>query len=228
MDNPNSESPLILFQHGWAFSSNIWQPWVDELYNDFAILNAERGYFKEKSDDIALAEKLNANIAITHSLGLYMVPMNIFSRLKKLIILSGFEEFHPPALTERVNSERTMTKMLQNLDKNPRDVLHDYYRNCFFPDSQYVRIPDYLNKSKLFDDFTLFNKVKMRIKLLQGIPEILILHGGKDRMVSSFQAQILHKHLSNSQFEIHEDAGHMMFLSHQDWCMEKVRTVLEV
>lgn len=214
------EKPLVLLQHGWAFSSRIWEPWIDYLQKDYRVITGDRNYYGGTETDPPLIEKLKADIAITHSLGLYLLPMNIFSKIRRLVIFSGFEEYHPPALSERVNSERNMHRMMQQFDKNPRDILHDYYRNCYYPEAKSVKIPEDLNKADLFDDLALMNKVKMRIKLLSVIPEILILHGKNDKIVNARQAEILHEHLPNSTYEECDNAGHMMFLTHMEWCLK--------
>lgn len=219
--------PLILLQHGWAFNKAVWDSWLPELEEDYNLMVANRGYFMAKHPDVGLTEKMTASIAITHSFGLHLLPMNLFSRLRRLVIISGFQEFHPPVGQERLISERTVQRMMQVLDKDPATVLHEFYRNCFYPLAQEVRISQTFDKPLLLDDLALLNKFSLRLKLLENIPKILILHGANDKIVPVSLGRLLHEKLQQSEFRVCENAGHMVLLTEQEWCLHQVKTFLD-
>ncbi len=219
--------PIVLLQHGWGFSRQIWNDWVEELELEYEVLTTNRGYFSNSDSDIDINQKMKADFAIVHSFGLHLLPMNLFSRLKKLVIISGFQEFHPPSGNERAISEKVVLRMLQVLDKQPAEVLREFYRNCFYPVAKDVVVPQNLNKSTLFDDLALLNKFSMNLKLLKPIPKVLMLHGKNDKIVPPSLGELLHNKLPQSSFHACENGGHMILSTHQDWCMGYISEFFE-
>lgn len=67
----------------------------------------------------------------------------------------------------------------------------------------------------------LLEQVDLRPVLSQLDIPTLILHGFHDRLVPVSAGQYLADHLPQAQLQVHERAGHIPFLSHQDWFLEQ-------
>lgn len=213
---------MILLQHGWGFDQHLWDDWLEVLKQRDEIIVPDRGYFQQTPRDYSLNEKLQATTAIAHSFGLHLLPLRLFSQLKKLVIISGFDEFHPQSYAEKVKSERMVERMLKQTDRNPAEVVQEFRRSGYYPLIPDEQTPKHYNKQLLFEDLSLLNRYKMRPHILKKIPEVIILHGEQDKLVAPRKSEYLHHLIPNSTLAFKEDAGHMLPVTHKDWCLEQI------
>ncbi|MEX2639472.1 MAG: hypothetical protein WD266_02210 [Balneolales bacterium] len=207
----------ILLQHGWGFDSSMWKNWVHTSGDDDFIL-PDRGYFgEEKIVDVAQVE-----MAVTHSFGLHLLPAELIPRLKQLVILSGFQEFHPNTPIERTFSQRIVRYMLRNIEGDSETVLKKFCQNCYHPDESDCPVPPVIDAKRLHEDLVSLDCHKLDINLLRLAGRIVIIHGMKDGIVPHNKAFQLQYSLPGSEIITHEDGSHMIPVTHARWCLDRM------
>lgn len=214
-------------QHGWGFDSRIWYKWKSLIPDDNIIILPDRHYFnsnKEIASDSVSQD--SALIVVSHSFGLHFLSEKILSRADILVIIGGFEYFHPLDKRLEKRSRLIIEKMIQHLDKDPESLLSEFYANCGYPAENSLKVPDEIkNLALLKEDLQLLNEHKLDLSRLKKLKKILILNGDSDRIVKVEKAKSLHEKLKNSQLIIKENSGHLLLYTEPEWCLNQIKNL---
>lgn len=211
----------ILLQHGWAFDKSIWQDWISSNDHDYNFILPDRGYYGNPE----IVDYSKVTVAVTHSFGLHLLPDNLFSQLDRLVIISGFHEFHPSTRKARLMSQRAVVQMISKLEVQSEEVLQKFYLNCFAPEKPRYHASKMPDIKLLHKDLQrLNNHVQESEKLIQP-GKVYILHGSNDRIVNTHKATELEKMIPGSTLAIKHRAGHMLPVSHTQWCLDQLKTL---
>ncbi|QYO68329.1 hypothetical protein [Leptolyngbya sp. 7M] len=198
----------VLAYHGWGFDYSCWQGWQTWLEKQACCLKAaDRGYFG--------ASKLvnftsDIKILFVHSYGLHWCPVEQL-QADVLVIFSSFCAFHPeepPSLKTR--SQTTVQQMLGQLSsdgashstRDPRLMLQKFQTRSYHPVAWHGPIPESLNIEQLRQDLQQLNRAAIDLALLRSVPQVVILHGSADRIVSPAKGKALAAQLKCPYFEI--------------------------
>lgn len=213
----------VILQHGWAFDSSCWRGWLPHLKEnpgcEVRIQTADRGYFGEAKEVEPFKNDADScKIVVAHSLGLHLVPEEILKKTDLLVLAGAFSYFHNGDAMEQKRSRRTVNIMLEKLNIDALAVLDDFYSNCYKPllTSQMLlmRKTDNINVDLLTEDLELLNTNHFDLSKIRQIPNILILQGSEDCIVTPAQSQTLHQELKGSSIVLFEGAGHSLPLTH--------------
>lgn len=217
----------FFFQHGWGYDQKIWTNWIDYIPGRFFL--GERGYFYKAPLLINPVERNSKdpsekNIIITHSLGLHFIPNASFKHCDFLIVISGFQEFHPRNPNSYAFSLRTIKKMESELSQKNIDVLVKFHQKSIKPLSAFpIHLPqEDPDWKKLISDLHLLNHSKLNVNELQKIPKILLFHGENDSIVSKKKSLELAEKLPNSQMIVFPKDGHALPLSNPQKCLNEI------
>ncbi|MEX0686007.1 MAG: alpha/beta hydrolase [Balneolales bacterium] len=210
----------ILLQHGWGFDKNIWDTWV-EFYPEYDFIIPDRGYYGKPVQ----VEYSGITRAVTHSFGLHLLPAKLFNQLDVLVIIAGFQEFHPIDKIQRKLSQRIIRQMLNKLKDDPVSVLDQFIQNTYKPETVEFKSPEFIDAQLLHDDLQILNTHKLNLKPLDRISKVIILHGDDDKVVPLSNAIGLHKKLSLSSIFIKKNSGHMLQISDTSWCLVHIKEV---
>jgi pimeloyl-[acyl-carrier protein] methyl ester esterase len=215
---------IWFLQHGWGFDSICWNQWRDLIPGNDIMLTGDRGYF---GDSMKIDKKIITNhkrlVVVTHSFGFHLVPQEIINNAHSLIIISGFDYFHPEDQRLEQRSQKIVKSMLARIESGrTRDLLKEFYKNCYYPSIPDLKVPKKCNDSVLKNDLGLLNKNRMVIENLKNPQKILILHGDKDRIVDISKGRKLHGMLAGSEIKIKEKSGHSLPFSHPEWCIDQI------
>lgn len=222
----------VLAYHGWGFDHSCWQGWQTWLEEQACCLKAaDRGYFG--------ASKLvnftsDIKILFVHSYGLHWCPVEQFNQADVLVIFSSFCAFHPeqpPSLKKR--SQTTIQQMLGQLSsdetsdstRDPRLMLQKFQTRSYHPVAWHGPIPELLNIEKLRQDLQQLNRAAIDLALLRSVPQVVILHGSADRIVSPAKGKALAAQLKCPYFEI-PAAGHALPFTHTAHCQAILQAIL--
>ena len=201
----------VLLQHGWGWDPSIWSAW-GERSAGYHFRCGDRGYFgKPVAPD-------PAPIVVVHSLGLHLISEEVLRGSQILAVISGFQTFHQDDGAATGRTRRQVHRMLAGLEKAPLDLLRNFHARCFLP-----RPPESLpvgahNLDRLRRDLELLHTHALQLSHLETIPNILLLHGAMDAIVSPERAYELHRQLPNSVVRILPDAGHALPATHGHEC----------
>jgi len=217
---------LWYLQHGWGFDSSIWKDWISLLPQTDQIITTDRGYFGDPKE-VKLGHQ-KVPIIISHSLGLHLLKDEILKKADYLVIISGFDYFHPDQEHLEKRSKRIIESMIHKLDEDPWKLLSYFYQNCWYPFECPYSIPEKsFNQELLKNDLQFLNTHHLEKDKLKNLKKILILHGDSDRIVNIEIAKRLHRGLDNSMMHIKEKSGHSLLHTDPVWCLQQINEFIK-
>ncbi|HEY9731682.1 MAG TPA: alpha/beta hydrolase [Drouetiella sp.] len=222
----------VLLQHGWALDSSMWRNWTNlskQLSPAIQIRTADRGYFSSALINQSFFKDGNRKIVVAHSLGLHLIPESQLANSDLLVIIGSFVHFHDGTDRESRVSRLAVRRMLQKLEREPHQVVADFYENCGFPENYAAaQISRLQNLLLLKGDLELLDQSKLDPNCLLKPREVLILHGAQDAIAPSHHAENLKKLRPDSIVAIHSDGTHALPYDHPEWCLQQIESSLLV
>lgn len=227
----------LILQHGWGFQASAWDPWYEHLLKWSTVGTIDRGYFNSPQSITGFAADANFRILVTHSLGLHLCADSLLRQSDLLVIISGFQEIHPEDESLRLRSQKVLKRMKEKLLTSPKEVLHDFYCNCYqgglqitteeiataaMLGNQLQQLPGDLDLDLLLADFERLDRGVMDIEALKSVKHILILHGESDKIVPVEKSQSLKSQLPNARLITLGQAGHALPFTHSTWCWQAI------
>jgi pimeloyl-[acyl-carrier protein] methyl ester esterase len=224
----------IIAYHGWGFDQACWQPWQEQLaQRGSTLLVGDRGYFNTPF----LPSISQRTIIFAHSYGLHLCPIEQLQRTDLLVLFSSFLSFHPASEAEgrrslARNSKRSrlmLAQMINQFELNPQLVLENFKAECYYPvpweqplagiSKSAANGYQAINFELLLHDLRRLSDCSFDSSILSQIPQVLVLHGAQDRIVSPEKGRELCRHLpDNSEYIEIEQAGHGLPFTHIDAC----------
>ncbi|HEY9643788.1 MAG TPA: alpha/beta hydrolase, partial [Coleofasciculaceae cyanobacterium] len=154
--------------------------------------------------------------------GLHLCPVAQLQQADLLVIFSGFIEFHPTQDSLRRRSQLILKQMLSQLQVKPEVVLNTFKAKCYHPlvyqpAADASKTP--YDLALLTQDLDNLDTSMINVEDLKQIPDIVILHGAQDQIVSPQQGHRLWQQLPNSQLIEIPDAGHALPFTHFQTCL---------
>jgi len=208
----------LYFVHGWGCDSNIWQKWLPAISKDVSYHIFDRGYFGRAKSNICLNKTNSTKILISHSFGLHLIPPESLQDIDLLVLISSFRYFHEQTSNGKL-SGKSIKLMKQRLAQDPLALLQDFYLKCGLNNTKPPSFST-INHQLLMDDLLLLDTHQVDLGQLRKIPEIILLHGACDQIVSIEHSQLMHKQLPNSQLFISDHAEHGLPVTLAKWCMQ--------
>lgn len=222
----------VLLQHGWALDSTMWSRWIDAARKREPSINikvAERGYFSIASLQPAFSENDSLKISIVHSLGLHLASKTHFEKADLLVIIGGFANFHDGTERESRLSQIAVRRMLQKLDREPGQVVQDFYNNCGLSVDYGIEKSEQLKNLQLLkSDLELLHRSTINSEWLTLPREILLLHGEQDTIAPPYHALRLKELCPRGSVRVHKQGTHALPYEQPDWCFEQIQKSLMV
>lgn len=211
--------------HGWGFDSQFWSSFKELMPENVLLKAADRGYFggifePEFSDSSA------SKVLLLHSFGLHWCPKDKFTQADHIVVLNGFETFHPKDRKAKSRSKKILKSMISEFKKNPEKVLKAFYKNCFHPGEKDHASLNWMNNSRLADDLTLMNKSKLKLNRTKA--QWVVVDSGKDRIISGSRGAELAEMSSTEFYKSFEDAGHGLPLLNSSDCWSYLCEVIPI
>ncbi|WNZ25315.1 alpha/beta hydrolase [Leptolyngbya sp. NK1-12] len=222
----------VLAYHGWGFDHSCWQGWQEWLEQQSCDLKtADRGYF-DASNSVNCKDDL-FKVIFVHSYGLHWCPVEQLNQADVLVIFSSFLEFHPEPPNLKKRSQTTIQQMLGQLSSdevrdsssNPRLMLQKFLTRSYHPIAWHGPIPETLNIERLRQDLQHLNIAVIDPAVSRSVPQVVVLHGSADRIVSATKGKALAEQLKCPYFEI-PTAGHALPFTHAEHCQAILQPIL--
>ncbi|WP_142846906.1 alpha/beta fold hydrolase [Telmatospirillum sp. J64-1] len=200
----------LCFIHGWGFSAEFWQPLAQAL-EDVPSLAVDLGHVAPPHQP---ALPPGPVVAVGHSLG-FAWALRRRRDFAGLVAINGFARFTAAPDFPQGVPPRLLERMISRFADHPCAVYTDFMRRCGIdePDCTGLR-PDALEAGLRF-----LGSVDER-EALADLP-LLALAGGQD--------PILPEAMNRATFErveIAADGGHLLPLTHTQWCAAHIRAFL--
>ena len=208
-------TPALLLIHGWGFGPAFWEPLRSAL-PDVPTLVADLGYFGPAS----LPEPDGPVVAVGHSTGALLALRSPPAGCAALAAINGFDHFVALEGAPGV-APRLLDRMIARLPQDPAGTVADFRRRC--GDSSPIGTPDPI---RLGEDLQLLRTADERQRATAWSLPLLHLSGGRDPILpSELRAQAFagaHRLVQSD----HPEAGHLLPVTHPDWCAERLRAWL--
>jgi pimeloyl-[acyl-carrier protein] methyl ester esterase len=195
----------LLFLHGWGFDATLWDG-VRSALAPLETVTRDRGYFGLPRNDTNAGPVL----AIGHSLGSLLLAADPPPGSIGLVAINGFDRFAGDGAVPL----RVVDTMRRRFAETPGVVLDTYRVRCGgAPHS------GDLDAQRLADDLDLLASADLR----GAASAALVLHGGADPILPpGMRAGVF----AGARRETLADAGHLLPLTHPEWCAAMIRQVL--
>lgn len=168
-------------------------------------------------------------ILVVHSLGLHLVSESLLDGSDLLVIIGGFVHFHDGTDRDARMSKLAVRRMIQKLDREPQQVVADFYENCGLPENySAAQLTRLKNLALLKSDLELLDQSALDQKQLLKPKEILILHGEQDSIAPVHHAASLKKLRPDAVVAIHSQASHALPYDYPEWCLQQIESSLMV
>ncbi|PCI54959.1 MAG: hypothetical protein COB36_08895 [Alphaproteobacteria bacterium] len=134
--------------------------------------------------------------------------------MKALIVINGFTCFPPFTL------ERTLRTMQKRLARNAGAQMHSFWDSCGLPEEAQNSLDGALNIDRLQDGLEWLIDWDMADALQALSVPILSLNGREDLVLPHEKMQT---QWAGFDLQTHEPGGHILPLSHPDWCVDKIK-----
>jgi pimeloyl-[acyl-carrier protein] methyl ester esterase len=201
----------LLFMHGWAFDASLWRDLSPRLA-DFRCVAADRGYFGEP----VVPETDGPVIVVAHSLGAMLALASPPGDCRGLIAVNGFDRFVAGPDSPGV-AGRIVERMLDRLPAEPEQVVRDFRRRC--REAEAFGLADV---QRLKADLAFLRNGDCRGQTAAAPFPILSLQGADDPILPLALRDAAFKRAPHLQYAVCPDGGHLLPLSHADWCAEKI------
>ena len=157
-------------------------------------------------------------IAVAHSFGLHLLAEQVLAGVRLLVVLGGFQAFHPEEERAGRRSRRLVVRQRQRLASEPEALLADFYAQCFSPEIGQRAVPLVIGHQTLAADLERLDAQTLDLSPLRALPQILLLHGTEDQIVPVERAQELHRQLPKSRLQLIGGASHALPLTRASRC----------
>lgn len=204
---------------------------MENHHFELSVSRPDRGYFAEASATTGFQQEDSIKILIAHSLGLHLLPPDLFAQTDLLVAISSFSSFHGPDAVSQKRSRRALRLMKEKLNAAPMDVIDDFYTNCYHPLLTRQALlrrgsAEKLDGDLLYKDLDFMDQNVLPPELLCAPKHTLFLHGSEDSIVSQEHSLALHKTTSQSSLIVFEGVGHALPFTHAAPCWFSIRQSL--
>jgi len=196
--------PTLLLLHGWGFDASLFDPLAEAL-SGWHVVRWDRGYFGEKAEP----EVAPPFAAIGHSLGARLLA-DLLSHDIPLIAINGFDRF----VGDGAVAPRVVERMRSRFAEDAGGVLAEFRARCGGDPP-----PEQIDEERLGRDLALLGSRH----IASSPAHILALHGNEDPILPEYLRQTAFPGAVRTS---HPEGGHLLPLTHPDWCAERIEAFL--
>ncbi len=255
--------PVITIHGGPGMSSAYFKPYLNKLSENNKLVYYDqsgcglsikpynyKATFKGYINDIEnLREKINAEkiVLLAHSFGV-VIALKYYlrypSRIKKLILVSGFGRKHPEQYKYFMVPENIMSKIRgiinsRKPDKYKREQINIYRTIVYFHKKSfrnYKFVSRFLSTTtfnkKVFSNLVYSNEyrkfdARFKIKSLNNSVPVLIIVGKHDIVTPPFLSEEIAACFKNPKYSLFENSGHFPFVEENHKFLSVVNNFLK-
>lgn len=229
----------LLFIHGWATDSRVWQHQIKEFSKDYEVITVDLPCYSEK--DIWDKPTLRPVVGIGWSLGAAILMQAAYLNpdlFKGLILIGATPKFVADETFPWGQPRGVAKRMLKDIKKDFSKTTERFYPLNFTKEELAGKeakefIEFYQKKGKGFSQKSVITALEalMSFDLRDALSDInipaLLIHGEKDNVCLVGAGKYLAKNLPDARLEIFKDAGHAPFLTRRAEFNAAVKKFLE-
>jgi pimeloyl-[acyl-carrier protein] methyl ester esterase len=206
----------LIAMHGWAGDQRAWEPWRQAAASrGWNLHTGERGYGRQRPH--APRWPGEGGAVLVHSLGLHLLPAELWSQARAVVLLASFGAFVPPGPGGR-RTRAALEAMANRIRQGELAPLLDEFLARAAAPARLDQLPagvaqegsDPAGVARLLEDLALLGRC-------DGLPEafphavpVLIVEAGADRIVGPEARALLRERLPQAEVLHFEGAGHCL------------------
>lgn len=229
----------LLFIHGWATDSRVWQHQIKEFSKDYEVITVDLPCYSEK--DTWDKPTLRPVVGIGWSLGAAILMQAAYLNpdlFKGLILIGATPKFVADETFPWGQPRGVAKRMLKDIKKDFSKTTERFYPLNFTKEELAGKeakefIEFYQKKGKGFSQKSVITALEalMSFDLRDALSDInipaLLIHGEKDNVCLVGAGKYLAKNLPDAKLEIFKGAGHAPFLTRRAEFNAAVKKFLE-
>lgn len=209
-------TPTLLLIHGWGFGPAFWDAFRTAL-PDIPTRVADLGYFGPAS----IPESQAPVVVVGHSTGALLALRSPPAGCVALAALNGFDHFVALGGAPGV-APRLIDRMIARLPQDPIGTVADFRLRC--GDTAPFGTPDPV---RLGEDLQLLRTADERHRADAWPLPLLHLSGDRDPILPAELRAQAFAGASRLVRADHPEAGHLLPVTHPDWCAAQLRNLLQ-
>lgn len=211
----------LLFFHGFATNSKIWDYQVKEFAKEHPI------YFDQ--DEVEEGQKL---IVVGWSMGgISAIDFCLKNKetVKGLVLVSAFPKFLKSDDYPQGLSPALMRNLEKKLDTSFTAGLK-YFYEMILPDRNNRHLLSDItpkDRGRILEDFVSLKTIDIRDRLKEVQVPTLLIHGEKDQVAPVGSAEYMAKNIQNSELYIFEGVGHAPFIERTKYFNQCLRNFIK-
>ena len=206
----------LIAMHGWAGDQRAWEPWRQAAASrGWSLHTGERGYGRQTPH--APSWPGEGGAVLVHSLGLHLLPSELWSQARAVVLLASFGTFVPPGPGGR-RTRAALEAMAGRIHQGELAPLLDEFLAKAAAPASLDQLPvgvaqegsDAAGVARLLEDLALLGRC-------DGLPEafprtvpVLIVEAGADAIVPAASRALLHQALPQADSWTLEGIGHSL------------------
>ena len=206
----------LIAMHGWAGDQRAWEPWRQAAASrGWSLHTGERGYGRQTPH--APSWPGEGGAVLVHSLGLHLLPSELWSQARAVVLLASFGTFVPPGPGGR-RTRAALEAMAGRIRQGELAPLLDEFLAKAAAPASLDQLPvgvaqegsDAAGVARLLEDLALLGRC-------DGLPEafprtvpVLIVEAGADAIVPAASRALLHQALPQADSWTLEGIGHSL------------------
>ena len=222
MQLPELASLRLILVHGWGFDASFWRPMLDILKWPGPVTTVNLGYRGQSDPDNTLLPR-DSSLMVGHSLG-YLYLTTMLARRAPLnpvamVAINGFKQFLADEHCFTGQPPTALRQLQRQWLRTPEKAWGQFLALCGpCPDNAYEQLPG--NHDACAQGLKFLHASRAAAH-----PEVplLALCGRLDQLVKVEHSQFCFSGDLNSELKVHNDAAHLLPLTHPAWCSRQIR-----
>ena len=206
----------LIAMHGWAGDQRAWEPWRQAAaIRGWSLETGERGYGRQTPH--APHWPGDGGAVLVHSLGLHLLPAELWSQARAVVLLASFGSFVPPGPGGR-RTRAALEAMAGRIRQGELGPLLDEFLAKAAAPARLDQLPlgvaqegsDAAGVARLLEDLALLGRCA-------GLPEafprsvpVLIVEAGADQIVPATSRALLRQALPQAESWTLDGIGHSL------------------
>jgi pimeloyl-[acyl-carrier protein] methyl ester esterase len=210
--------PTLLFAHGWAFDSSIWDA-VRTRLADWPQVMFDANYFGTAPDSATLTGPV---VAIGHSHGVMRLLAQLPPQCSAVVSINGFSRFSAGPDFPAGTPTKLLDRMITRFQQDPLAVLNTFRERCGADATEPAMLSGALGA-----DLLALRQDDQRASLQNVSVPLLALASTDDPIVTPALTHAVFDGHEHTDLRWHEGGGHLLPLSAPDWCADRIRELLK-
>lgn len=206
----------LIAMHGWAGDQRAWEPWRQAAASrGWSLHTGERGYGRQTPH--APRWPGEGGAVLVHSLGLHLLPAELWSQARAVVLLASFGSFVPPGPSGRSTRAAlgAMAKRIHQGELAP--LLDEFLARAAAPgrlDQLALGVTqegsDAAGVTRLLEDLALLGRCSGLPPAFPRSVPVLIVEAGADQIVPAASRALLRQALPQAESWTLDGIGHSL------------------